>query len=172
MNALNTPDGGWIAQTQEWSDCRLVVAANAALMFGLDPPRPDRNRGTWEHLVDVAGARHGSAITPSVSDRKMGVVALRYASPWATEDLLPATCLSIHDPQAGFHCVLVAAHTVDGLGLLGYEWLTKVKWLTRREVEKLLPAPGNINRRADLFVRREQSVKALARISYQSPTVV
>jgi hypothetical protein len=150
----------WITQTQEWSDCRLVVAANAALMLGLDPPRPDRDddRAWWEKLVRMSGAECGAALTPERADVRMGVVALRYASPWTAVELLPPTGIGIHDPKAGFHCVLVAEQGADSIGLVGFEFENRVRRFTHEEVEALLPKQGNVNRRADLFILLEQSV--------------
>lgn len=153
----------FIRQTKEWSDCRLVVAANAALALGLDPPDPIKDRDLWEHLVKIAVAEYGSAISPSCSDRKMGVVALDYEQPWVAEDLIIGSGVEINDPRAGFHCVFVAERYLDGLGIVGYEWSAEMKQFTFGEIEELLPARDNQNRRAYLFVGRVQPSVLLRR---------
>lgn len=160
----------WIEQTGEWSDCRLVVAANAALMLGLDPPRPVRDRAMWRALVEAALAAHGAALAPERSDRAMGLVAISYQQPWIPADLLPGTGLAIRDPKAGFHCVLVSDRDTRGLSLVGYKWEPRPRRFTFAQVERLLYPNGNSNRLAELFVPREQTVGSLHELALRVGT--
>lgn len=142
----------WIKQTKEWSDCRLIAAANAALILGLNPPTPTQ-KDLWLALIKLAKADFGAAITPELFDQYIGVRAQEYPENWKLIELKVPSILSIFDPKAGFHAVLVAEVNQEKIGIVGYCWENKITYLSYKDLEKVLPQKQNINRKAYLISR-------------------
>lgn len=137
----------WIQQTQEYADCRLIAAANAALFLGLNPIRPEENPLVWKQFVCLAKAEYGAAIAPEKFDEIIGINVQPYQPNWKLKDLAIPSILNIFDPIAGFHAVLIAEINTQ-IGVVGFNYQAKVIYFTFEELESLLPNQNNINRQA------------------------
>jgi len=154
----------WVKQTQQWADCRIVVAANAALWWEVPNVIRPSHQEEWRVLVTRAGAEHGAAITPESADVMLGVTALRYESGWDVQDLVAPSSIGIRDPKAGFHCVLLVRQSRYHCQLVGVEWDPTPREMSHIELEELLFPKWNVNRKAELFLPLRQPTQALGRI--------
>jgi hypothetical protein len=112
-------------ERQKYAECQLVSAINAAIHLG--EPRVDPRSEEYERLVDLVGARHGSAIqierahrylrlvreplVPLSWDRVQGALLMGY----------PVEVTALHKTR-GFHSGLSTAFKARGRKLLLRNW--------------------------------------------------
>lgn len=106
-----------LLNTQKYSECQLVAVINAATFLG--EPRVEQNSEEYERLVDLVGARNGSAL-----GIRSAVTYLRLIQ----NDITPVTLetvrmnilrgnpvqVAIHHPAVGFHSILLTRGNSSG----------------------------------------------------------
>ncbi len=99
-----------LLDSQKYSECQLVSAINAAVHLGEPPVDPSSEE--YERLVDLVGARHGSAI--HIRDAVRYLRLVRYEIKPITVNNIRAKTLSGHPVsvniwhrEVGFHSVLL-----------------------------------------------------------------
>ncbi len=135
MNLLNT---------QKYSECQLVAVINAATFLG--EPRVNPNSEEYERLVDLVGARNGSALKIGAA-----VTYLRLIQ----NDITPVTLeevrmnilrgnpvqVAIQHPARGFHSILLTRGTPGGAHVSNlFKNEGRLTWPQLRGIMKAVPA--------------------------------
>ena len=130
--------------TQKYGECQLVTAINASYYYG--GPRVDNK--LYELLVDLVGARHGSAINVKIAYRVLGLLPVKIPPfYWALRLSLwigAPVELPIWHKSSGFHSVLA----VDAKGTKVKVLNTKAApdgWIEWRELRKLVKKGNLLN---------------------------
>lgn len=99
-----------LLDTQKYWECQLVSVINAAVYLG--EPRVEPNSEEYERLVDLVGARHGSAIRICDAVRYLRLVEHKIHK--VTKDKLRSETMNgrpvqvvIDHPTVGLHGVLI-----------------------------------------------------------------
>ncbi len=138
-----------LLDTQKYAECQLVAVINAATFLG--EPRVEPNSEEYERLVDLAGARCGSAST-------FGIRAVTTYLRLIQNDITPITLdgvrmkvmsghpvhVYIQHPALGFHAVLLTdgdGHGVHVSNMYRKEFRKeRLTWRRLRELMGGVPA--------------------------------
>jgi hypothetical protein len=141
--------------------CALIAIYNALIYHGKKPP--ERGSKTWEDYIDLAGARHGAAISPE----KVAAACGLQRTPVAVTKIpanLPAA-VTVWNPEVGtsLHEALVVGAKSGRWTVVNFRSevgpvveeviprsLPRRKTLKRSVLEPVawLPRSGNVNRKA------------------------
>lgn len=99
-----------LLETQKYAECQLVAVINAAIYLG--EPAVDPKSDEYERLVDLVGARHGSAISIRFAVHHLRLI--QHEIEPLTEDAIRQHTgigrpvqVGIQHPIVGFHAVLI-----------------------------------------------------------------
>ena len=133
-----------LLNTQKYSECQLVAVINAATFLG--EPRVDPDSEEYERLVDLVGARNGSALKISAA-----VTYLRLIQ----NDIIPVTLeevrmnllrgnpvqVAIQHPALGFHSILLTRGNTSGAYVSNlFKNEDRLTWPQLRGIMKQVPA--------------------------------
>lgn len=133
--------------SQKYSECQLVAIINAATYLGEKPVDPDSEE--YERLVDLVGARHGSAIHVRSAVSYLRLV-MHEIDPVSINDVrlkvvggYPVS-VTIWHHGVGFHSTLLTDGDHRGakawnLGVKGYP-KNRVGWNRMKELVAAVPA--------------------------------
>lgn len=135
----------YLQQVGGYSDCSLYTLCNALRFYGRPSPEPGTEE--WEKLIDMAAARHGTAIHVDAVAAYLGLKRTRIP----VEDLadnLPAD-VTVWNPDAGtaLHSTLLVASQGGTWTLVNYRWKAGPVVETLESSQVAMPDPGNANRR-------------------------
>lgn len=130
--------------TQKYSECQLVTAVNASYYYG----GPEVDKKLYEFLVDLVGARHGSAINVGFAYKMLGLLPVKippfyWALKLSLQIGIPVE-LPIWHKSSGFHSVLA----VDSKGLKVRVLNTKAapnEWIKWGDLRKLVRRGNLLN---------------------------
>jgi len=138
--------------SQMYSECQLVTAINAAVYLGQPPVR--LGSAEYERLVDLVGARHGSAIRINRAHRylRLKYVDLKpefYSIRFSLDRGMPVE-IGVHSDHHGFHSALVVDVEVRGAECVRFKvpnlrrHTDRKMWMTAKELNRILRTESNI----------------------------
>lgn len=103
-----------------YSECQMITALNAYHFF-MKKPYCKQGDKTYEELVDLCGARHGSAIDIEKVHRKLGIKKMYKFSSEVRLDLWPQIRLPLEmkvwHKKTGFHSTLIVDYSVKCMAI-------------------------------------------------------
>jgi hypothetical protein len=123
---------------QLYSECQLVTALN--VFYYLTGKVIKQDSKEYEDLVDLVGARHGSAVHAGKIHEKLGLIVLKKAAwlwdLWGDKKLMLPIGATIWHKQTGFHSVAIVDQCLktDCIRVANFKEVTSTDgWMFRED---------------------------------------
>jgi hypothetical protein len=123
---------------QLYSECQLVTAIN--IYYFLTGKVIEQNSNTYEELVDLINARHGSAIDIKKAHEKLGLTVIKKTvylwDIWEDKKLLLPIEATVWHKRTGFHSVAIVDQCLktDCIRITNFKEATNMQgWMFRED---------------------------------------
>jgi len=128
-------------ERQLYAECQLVTVINAAKYYGITTP--EIGDPEYEELVDLVGAKHGSAICIAKSHHLLGVVAvdIHPSSLKKLRNILSGghpVGIDVWGKRTGFHSVLAADYKFGFYRLTNASKIVKNGWVSGLRLRQMI----------------------------------
>ena len=131
-------------QKQTGQVCQIITALNAACVLTKGKQVVELNSNHFQHCIDIAGARFGSAISPKEVHKYLGIEVLKQHGSIFSCWEFPFE-LNVWYKDYGFHSVCVVDYEwrTDSYRIANFSRATSLRgWILYEDLQHYIKSPG------------------------------